>query len=414
MITFRTTSLYVALAAAAAGQTPGTLDPSFGTGGLSLLPQAGQIWDVAVQADDKVVAAGHDTGGGFVVRLDADGNLDPTFGIGGRVELFLGHCYDVAVDGSGNILVAGSAPHGPHSDFAVARLTPAGLLDPGFGASGSVVVHMSTANKGGSEAKALQLQADGKILLAGHVMKKNSGSDTDYGIARLLANGSLDPTFGSGGVVRHDVGTADNVWPRAMAIQPDGRIVLGGAPVFSAISGWTLTRYLASGAVDTSFGSGGAFTPTFAGLTSVRLAEVAVQPDGRILAAGRCQTGGNSFDMIVTRHLANGSLDTSFSGDGIALTGLPDEDQGNGLVLQPDGKIVVIGTWYPPGSPVQMMAFRFLGDGTPDASFGTGGRSDGAIFGGMNSAGRAIARDGIGRLVAATYTHFGLARLWGN
>lgn len=402
-----------ALVATATAQAPGSLDPSFGTGGLSLLPQTGQVWDVAVQSDGKIVTAGYGNGW-FVVRLNADGSLDTGFGVGGRVDLFVGRCYDVAIDGAGNILVAGSAAHGSHVDFTVARLLPNGLLDPSFGSGGSLIIHMSSANNGGSEARAMQLQADGKIVLAGHVAKKNTGGDTDYGIARLTSSGSLDATFGSGGIVRHHVGTADNVWPRALAIQPDGRIVLGGAPTFAVISGWTLTRYLANGVVDTSFGSSGVVVPSFPGLTSVRLAEVAVQPDGKILAGGRCQTGVNSFDMIVTRHNANGSFDTSFDGDGIALTGLPAEDQGNGLLLQPDGKIVVIGTWYPAGSPVQMMAFRFLANGAADASFGTGGRSDGAIFGGVDSAGRVVAQDAFGRLVAASFAQFGLARWIGN
>ncbi|MEO6596084.1 MAG: hypothetical protein ABIP94_15150, partial [Planctomycetota bacterium] len=99
-MTTRTIPFLALLAAHAAAQIPGSLDPSFGTSGLSLLPQTGQIQDVAVQADDKILVAGYafDTGW-FVVRLLTDGNVDSTFGIGGRVDLFLGRCYDVAVDG---------------------------------------------------------------------------------------------------------------------------------------------------------------------------------------------------------------------------------------------------------------------------------------------------------------------------
>lgn len=409
-MTPRTVVFLALMSVHAAAQGPGTLDPTFGASGLALLPQAGQIQDVAVQADGKVVVAGYGTAW-FVVRLLADGTVDSAFGAGGRVDLFTGYCYDVAIDAAGNILVAGSANHGSHVDFAVVRLLSNGLPDPAFGTGGSVLVHAAAQSTGGSQARALQLQSDGKVVLAGHAYLKNG--TTDYAIARLTAAGALDTSFGSGGIVRHHVGSGDNVWARALTIQPDGRIVLGGAQVFGGISGWTLTRYLANGAVDANFGSNGVVTPGFPGLTSVRLALVVAQPDGKVLAAGRCQTGANSFDMIVTRHLANGSFDTSFSGDGIALTGLPAEDQGNGMVLQPDGKIVVVGTWYP-APPVQMMAFRFLANGTPDTSFGTGGRSDGAIFGGVDSAGRAVALDAAGRLVAASFAQFGVARWLGN
>lgn len=393
-------------------QTPGSLDLSFGVNGQTLFTSPATVQAVTTQSDNKSVVVGYDTVSSVstwvVTRFNSDGTLDTSFGNAGRATPATGFAYDVAIDGSGNILVTGSTAHGTHSDFAVARLTSSGALDPTFGGTGLVVTHMSTNSKDGSASKALALQSDGKIVTAGLAFARNSQV---YGLARYLTSGALDTSFGSGGIVRDDAVTLDGgVWARALTIQPDGKIVTGRS---GTLSGWTVARYLTSGAIDSSYGTNGKATPSFPGLTSVRLAEVAAQPDNKIVAAGRCNTGVNSFDMIVTRHNLNGSLDASFGSGGIALTSIPVEDQGNGMALQADGKILVTGTCIPAGSPVQMLVFRFLGNGTADPGFGFNGLSALAGFG-TGGAGRTIAIDGLGRIVGVSYSQTGIARWIGD
>src|SRR4051812_22303054 len=187
------------------------------------------------------------------------------------------------------------------------------------------------------EARSITLQADGKIVVAGF---DRGPFVSDFALARYNADGSLDTTFDGDGRVTTDFDSSyDHGY--GIAVQPDGRIVVAGYSQFSiGDNRFTLARYNADGSLDTSFGSGGK-VGTYTGIIGER-GTIALQPDGRIVVAGYGFDGATE-DFVVSRYNADGTFDTSFGGDGTVLTDFGTGDEGHGVVLQADGKILVAG-----------------------------------------------------------------------
>jgi uncharacterized delta-60 repeat protein len=224
---------------------PGQLDPSFGVGGtvVTEFPSSySGARAVAVQADGRIVAAGfahtNDTilQDFAVVRYDASGALDPTFGTGGRVRTDFGGRFDeasaVAVQSDGRIVVAGSSSDATGSDMAVARYNSDGTLDTSFDGDGTALVDFGSE----ASARAVAVQPDGKVVLAGWVSHPVGGGCcvADFALARLTSAGALDSSFdGDGQVVTDFLPGADNGHDAAQAVlvQADGRIVAAGAGV---------------------------------------------------------------------------------------------------------------------------------------------------------------------------------------
>src|SRR5439155_996244 len=246
---------------------PGDLDPSFGTGGRVLTDFGGGdgARALALQADGRIVVAGSSSAGAFgsdfaLARYNSNGSLDPSFGTGGRVLTDFGgddEARALALQDDGKIVVAGGFG-GPC--FALARYNPGGTLDTSFGTGGRVLTDFG----GDDEAAALALQADGKIVVAGF---SDAGGFALAALARYNPNGTLDASFGSGGQVLTNFGGA-----QALALQADGRIVVAG--------GIFLARYNQNGNLDPSFGSGGRALTDFDALA------LALQPDGLVVLAG--------------------------------------------------------------------------------------------------------------------------------
>ncbi len=410
-----------AFGAPAAPAAAGDLEGSFGTGGkvtTDFAENGDQANGIAVQPDGKIVTAGTAlvaTQDFALARYDADGSLDPTFGTGGTVTLDFGGSTDqafaVALQPDGMIVVAGGA--GP--DFGLARYRPDGTLDPTFGTGGKVTTRFGLFG-GGTGAHGVAVQADGKIVLAGTTF--GSTTQLDFGLARYNPNGSLDATFGTGGKVtthfRPPIGSVD--LGLAIALQPDGKIVAAGTS-FGATGGtFALVRYTATGSLDGTFGSGGKVTTGFGGNQDEADA-VAVQPDGKIVAAGK--TGGQPFDFALARYNGDGTLDSTFGTAGKATTdfaGSP-EDKAHAIVLQPDGTIVVAGETLHGGTApsFDFALARYEGDGTLDPTFGTA-RTVTTDFGGHNDHAFAIALQPDGNIVAAgdAFPDFALARYVGG
>ncbi len=288
---------------------------------------------VALQPDGKIVLAGT-ARVGFdlsiaLARYNASGSLDTGFGVGGKaiVAGFTGIAYGVAIQPDGKILVAGS-------HFAAVRFNPDGSLDAGFGKGGKVVVE-------GFGANALTLQPDGKIVVVG-VINTASGTGDDFAVLRFDSDGSPDKSFGSGGVVATDFfGHGDLA--RAVALQPDGRIVVGGGAADSAGSHFAVARYNTDGSLDTSFGGDGRQTTDLSGFDELVFG-VAVQSDGRIVAAGFA-FGASLYDFALVRYTAEGAEDTTFGTSGRITTDFFGRSDGvRGVVLQPDGRIVAAGS----------------------------------------------------------------------
>lgn len=240
-----------------------------------------------------------------------------------------------------------------------------GSLDPAF--SGDGLVQTDFGNGLEDQAHAVAVQPDGKTVAAGHSIVAGR---YQVALARYTVDGSLDAGFGTGGLVRLDVGP-DNDAALAVAVQPDGKIVIAGYTYTSGFE-FLVMRFTAAGALDATFGTNGKVTTA---LTSFNIAtSIALQSDGKIVVAGFSNVGGGQ-DFVVLRYTTSGVLDSTFSGDGIAFTNLGGStEQPTSVLVQPDGKIVAAGFSYQ-GAWSDVALVRYTDAGALDTSFGAGGKT---------------------------------------
>jgi uncharacterized delta-60 repeat protein len=384
--------VFAALASAA--YAAGELDPSFDGDGrvVTDFGPGDDASGIAIQADGKIVAAGSSNAGvnpaNFALaRYDPDGSLDLTFDNDGRVVTNFGTGNDVAlgvaIQADGKIVAAGFSNSGGNDDFALARYNPAGSLDPSFDGDGRVVTDL-----GGNfeQAFGVAIQADGKIVAAG--FSDSGANPQNFALARYNPDGSLDPSFdGDGGVVT-DFGAFD--FPHAVAIQGDGKIVAAGFSGAGANpDNFALARYNLDGSLDPSFDGDGTVVTDFGDIDQAF--SVAIQADGRIVAAGRSFAGA---DFALARYNPDGSLDSSFDGDGRVLTDFGADNEASGVAIQTDGRIVVAGV-----SGGDFALARYNTDGSLDPSFDGDGRVV-TDFGAFDFP-HAVAIQGDGKIVAA-------------
>ena len=366
--------------------SPGDFDLSFSTDGWTLTDfgGGGQIdnaFAVARQADGRLVVAGLMFRGNerdvAVARYDANGALDTTFDTDGKVttDFHLNDSDDddygqaVAIQQDGMIVVAGytnDGSSGAPSDFAIARYDANGALDTTFDTDGKVMTDFG----GDDKAFAVAIQPDGKIVVAGLA---HNGNNTDFAIARYDANGALDTTFDTDGKVTTELVTNTADQARAIAIQPDGKILAVG--ITGAPTDFAVARYDANGALDTTFGTGGKVTTNF--LAVDMATSVALNSDGTILVGGSSRAGGSTEDWAVARYTSTGALDNSFGTGGKVTTDfVGNMDMLYGIGVQSDGRIVAAG-WSRSttgGTNDDCAVARFTTSGALDISFGTGGK----------------------------------------
>jgi uncharacterized delta-60 repeat protein len=275
----------------------------------------------------------------------------------------------------------------------------AGDLDLAFGSGGKVFPDFG----GAASAKTVILEPDGKIIVGGPVFHASG----DFGLIRFNTDGSLDPTFGSGGKVITNFFTVGGFESfdslNALVLQPDGRIIAAGTSFDNGRFVFALARYNNDGSLDTSFGESGKLVTSPSPFDSGANA-VALQPDGKIIAAGSV---GRSFssppmsDFALIRYDSKGGLDLAFGNGGVVATDILHlAAAANSIVLQPDGRIVVGGATqvvdFLPTFFIPVLA-RYNGDGSLDASFGTGGTVRVPII----ATGSAIALQADGKIVVA-------------
>jgi len=276
-------------------------------------------------------------------------------------------------------------------------LLAAGDLDPSFGDDGKVTTSVGPF---GAEVRSLAIQSDGKILVAGH-------NGDDFTTVRYNPDGSLDTTFDSDGIVTTDFGAVSEVGT-SMVVQPDGKIIVAGYIYFGGqnSSDFAVVRYNSDGSLDSSFDGDGKLTTDLFGSGSDFAESMALQADGKIILAGYAFTGA-SGDFAVVRYNSDGSLDTSFDGDGKVTTdfGGTESDYGRSVRLQADGKIVVAGTvFYLDGTPSDFALARYNSDGSLDESFDDDGRVV-TDFAASEDSARSIAIQADGKIVAAGYAY---------
>jgi uncharacterized delta-60 repeat protein len=354
--------------------TDGSLDSTFGTGGIVITSFTGNGTKgrgIAIDSNDKIVVVGiTGTNSNFAIaRYGTDGALDATFGTGGQVITDLvaasniDNAYAVAVDSSNRILVGGDIDIGGGKDFVVARYLENGNLDTGdFGNPNGYVI--TDFGSGNDSAWSLIIRSDGKILAGGYA--EISGT---YNFAMALYNtdGSLDTSFGGGdGKVETLFGAGD--YGTTMAVQSDGKIILGGYASIDSANRSTIARYSADGILDTTFGTNSGYTPNTLGSQSLGYG-LAVDTTDRILFGGNVVLSGNN-DFLMARYTANGALDTSFGTNGSVATSMgtastPVASSAYIAIQLSDNKIVAAGYATMSGGDQVVALVRYIGDPSP-------------------------------------------------
>jgi uncharacterized delta-60 repeat protein len=327
----------------------GTLDSGFGTAGVASATASTSGAGITIQADGKIVAAGFKSNFSagsdfFVMRLEPDGDVDTGFGQNGSTTVDFSGRSDfaggVVIGPGGSIVVAGTTTLINSGDprYAIARLDSTGNLDTTFGIGGKV----ATESGGGVEAAVL---GDGRILVCG------SG-----GLLRYTSNGSLDLTFGGGdGIANIDISA------RSLAVQTNGFILVAGAVANPpGLPEPALARVDPNGALDTSFDGDGIAPPTLAG--NVQMTDVAVQSDGGIITVGTVDITGNDERIFLSRYTSSGSPDPSFGSAGNVITDFPGGETVN-VAIQSDGKIVIASIFFSPATGIAGLVARYLGSG---------------------------------------------------
>ena len=361
-----------AIAANAGAPQPGSLDRSFGDKGRTLTDfdrRKNLADDVVPLAKGKLIVVG-ETGGPrlMAVRYLADGSLDRRFGRRGitRVDRFgrgrLSRAGGALRLRNGKLIIAGDSS----GNIVLVRLRRDGKVDRRFGRRGKVMYDIPF---GLPRVEDVARQPDGKIVVTGYSDPATDDPE-QLMLARFLRDGTLDESFGDDGVVLTTFAEDSFAIGYALAIQPDGKIVVAGEIGQSFIVG----RFNSDGSPDSDFGNGAAHqhsAPFVSGLAF----DVALLDDGRILAAGVTGDGGPGSDFALARLESDGDPDLSFGDDGGARTqfGKRRDDTGRALAVQVNGAIVVAGTAEFRDDPRFAIA-RYTPSGEPDPTFSSDGK----------------------------------------
>lgn len=351
---------------------PGDLDITFGSGGkvYNLPTNFMPAEDVAIQADGKIVLAGSTLGPDntqdfAVVRLNANGSPDMTFGVNGMIGIPFDSGFNemgiaVALQSDGRIIVAGNVQLGTSGwDFGVVRLHPGGGVDTTY-SGGKVKLGIDVMNGGDDFVFDMIIQPDDKVVITGTTRPT---PNKDIGIVRLTTTGTVDVVGMNPFRVRIDTATEDE--GLALARDASGNILIAGS-----IGGdFCVLRFTPAGGLDMTF-NGSGFVVTPIGSQLDRATSIGIQSDGKIVAAGTANSG--SFDEIAfARYTNSGQLDNTFDGDGrVTYDVRPMNSDGlSSVLIQADGKIIGVGT-----SGGAYILVRLNTDGSLDPTFGTGGK----------------------------------------
>jgi uncharacterized delta-60 repeat protein len=409
----------------------GALDPTFGTGGLisgTNVPGATQAYAnaVVVQADGKIVSGGLITVNGLysvtstttrfaLERYNPDGTPDAGFGTNGVVQTVVGvgqsFITGLALQSDGKIVAVGyvqcSLQPVVDTAFAVTRYNANGSLDTTFGNHGIVLTNVvpvtrnSTSGFPGVErATTVAIQGDGKIDVGGFSCPGDPTDSSEFTLLRYNANGTLDKTFGSGktaGIVVTPVFGISGDTATALAIQPDGQILLAGYVGVSVGSSMAVARYTSVGKLDSTFGNNGIVSGLAPTGSTAGAAGIIIQ-NGDPVLVGTSRTG-STYNLVLARLTSTGRLDTTFGGSN---TGFATDNMagGSGIVQSSNGDLLVSSAYR--ATTYDLGVAAFLPNGAPDLSFGTNGVATADFAGG--AAANSLAVQGDGKIVAAGST----------
>ncbi len=363
---------------------PGILDFTYGINGIALgninLAESNSL---ALQKDGKIISASGsliNAAYGFTLsRNNTDGDIDLNFGDKGLVFTGISGlgamAESVQIQQDGKIVAAGYHEYqdiyGAHFvEIIVIRYNEDGTIDNSFGING-----IATTNVGvKSYTSCMAIQSDGKIVVAGY--RRDDENDVqNLFMVRFLTDGTLDHSFANKGILLEFL--SSNIIVNDIAIQPgDEKIILGGMYTASNQGAYFLIRYLPDGRRNESFGNNGEAQVQFgAGSSASILSKIALQGDGKIVAAGRTYNPSSSTKMTVVRFKTNGNADSSFGENGITYIKFgEDRSEGKTVLIQDDEKIILAGSVYPSNySYFHFALARLNKNGILDSSFGING-----------------------------------------
>lgn len=395
------------------------LDSTFNINGrvtTDFLPHAAHANKGGLQSDGKIIAAGTVQSGNNsyfgVARYNYNGVLDTTFGIGGKAIIEIGtqkrdYMRSLAIQSDDKIILAGTTQNDTNSHIALLRLRPNGLLDSTFGINGITILTLEGRSNNGTS---IAIQQDGTIFLAGYTSYPN----TDALLCRFTPDGIPDSSFGIFGKVVTDIPWLSN-GANAIVIQHDGKIVTGGFVGFAhndvAVYDFSLMRFYENGKLDSTFNEDGIVRTSIKQWVD-QLYDLAIQPDGKIIAAGHTNSGDpnhHNFDFVVARYNEDGTLDMDFGIDGLVITPFGTNDDGaNSVAIQQDGKIVAVG--YSSWTDGDFALIRYHVDGTVDTNWGINGKVT-TDFYSSNDYGNSVVLQPDGKILAIGGTNQGVFAL---
>lgn len=356
----------------------GTLDTSYGNSGFFIYNSGSYGTEIEIDANQRMVVGSYEFSNAFKFhRFSTSNQLDTTFGIGGYTTVYFGGMeavlYDMKIQPDGKIVAVGyweDTNSVNRKDFMVVRLNANGTIDTSFNGTGKLTIAFGTNE---DIAKAVTIQPDGKILVAGQSF---TGSNRDVAVARINVDGTLDTTFSGDGKLTTDI-AGNNDSATCIAVNTDGKIVVGsytyGAASSSNFSDYGIVEYNADGSLDTSFSGDGKQIIIIAPGNNDEPVEIAFLDSGKILIGGTAFLSGRD-DFALVRLNANGSLDTSFNGDGIFTAPIgSSDDTTRAMKILADGRIMLAGT-VTAGSYTDIGLMRVTSNGYLDTTFGTTGK----------------------------------------
>lgn len=367
-----------------ASAAPGDLDPYFSHDGIqTAFPNGAVAEGVAIDHHDRIVVAGYtlaDRSDIALARFTPSGSLDPSFGDGGKVETDLGandYAFDLAIQDDGGIVVVGERQAAATDRMVVQRYRPNGTLDPGFGDGGTVLTGFGQRFQ---SANAVAIAPAGRIVVVGFT---SNGSTSRSAVARYLADGGLDRSFGGDGRVTTDVSSSGEQFTDVV-VQPDGGIVAAGWAERSLVPAFDAVRYTTGGSRDPTFHDDG-IVRVDVSPGADKAFGLALQPDGKLVLVGATAARGrNEWGLV--RLGPRGRLDPTFGVGGKVVTSFgPGYDEADAVAIQANGKLVVAGR-IRPGTKDDIGVMRFKPGGGHDRTFGAGGRVLTDVAGGSDAA----------------------------
>ncbi|MCB9211699.1 MAG: hypothetical protein H6609_20240, partial [Ignavibacteriales bacterium] len=366
----------------------GQLDSTFGQGGIvntifNTSNSSCSISSTAIQDDGKIVAVGYSIEGNYghftVIRYNANGSLDITFGINGIVITKVsgyGEVFNsVAIQADGKIVACGysftsNSSATNFTNCVIIRYNPNGSLDNSFGFNG--VTFLNDVRDSFDGVTSIVIQNDKKIVVSG-TFSDGKGTYDNFMIARLNTNGELDNLFGLNGIVSEKIG-AYRVHANSISIQNDGKIVVVGGTLGQNPTSIVIERYNPNGTLDNTFGTNG-FVISNIAVSGSYANSVMLQSDEKIIVAGYSYSG-NISDFTTIRYNSNGTIDNTFGTNGSTISSFGNLNaSAYSVAMQNDGKIISAGYINSISNNNDFIVIRYDSNGKLDDSFGTSGVS---------------------------------------